>query len=192
MLCYVHPDCGGSSGVMADAATPKVSKQPWDQGGRCPTRRSIGITTWSLVQRCLSREQGSHSFDSQFGFRASKWLAPVLQPWVWATKLESTPPSHPASVVGSRGRGQPWGLGTSQTQLSFVVSQPAGRGYPRLRRQKGAVSRWSCSPKPYRGRNEGSGRGAGSPGCSCSRAQTLLISRPVHAPGGGHLGPGLA
>lgn len=128
-------------------STPKVSKQPGDQGGRCPTRRAISIAPWSLVQRCLSREQGSLSFDSQFGFRASKWLAPALQPWVWAPKLESTPPSHPASVVGSRGQGQPWGLGTSQAQLSFVVSQPAGHGYPRLRRQKGAVSCCSCSPQ---------------------------------------------
>lgn len=69
-------------------------------------------------------EQGSLSCDSQFGFRASKWLAPALQPWVWAPKLESTPPSHPASVVGSRGQGQPWGAG-NQSNTAELRCIPA-------------------------------------------------------------------
>lgn len=148
MLCYVHPDCGGSSGVMADAATPKVSKQPGDQGGRCPTRRAIGVMPWSLVQRCLSKEsKAPFPVTASLG---SEHLSGLPQPSSPGCGHQNLSPHHPPTLPlwwGAEVKGSPGGLGTSQTQLSFVVSQPACHGYPRLRRQKGAVSCCSCSPQ---------------------------------------------
>ncbi|XP_007458431.1 PREDICTED: uncharacterized protein LOC103071119 [Lipotes vexillifer] len=165
MLCYVHPECGGSSGVMADAATPKVSKQPRDQGGRCPTRRAVGIMPWSLVQRCLSREQGSLSFDSQFGFRASQWLAPALQPWAELGPAEWT------WVAGSfpelQDRGDP--DGRAETGPKRMTQRAAlERVEPPHRDAEGVASRLRRRALE----RESAGRGGG-PTCTLERQDVV-------------------
>ena len=131
----------------------------------------MGIMPWSLVQRWLSGQQGSFPFNTQSGLKAPKWLAPGLQPWVGALKLESRPPADPPSVVESRGQGQPWGLQSQTAELH--CSPVCGHGHPVLRRQKRAVSCWSPSrPNPTMGGVKGLEEAQGSQGCSYSQVQT--------------------
>lgn len=131
----------------------------------------MGIMPWSLVQRWLSGQQGSFPFNTQSGLKAPKWLAPGLQPWVGALKLESRPLAHPPSMVESRGQGQPWGLQSQTAELHCIPV--CSQGHPALRRQKGAVSCWSPSRANSTMRGvKGLEEAQGSQGCSYSQVQT--------------------